>query len=444
MVHCHCTLSLCTVTVHCPLHSVYCTLHTAHCVLHTAHCTLCVTNCTLHTVMHTAFEIITCSCIAFSAPQLVHILVESKPLLATKTFDRLYARVAKYLSDSCELRLPRRIPFQVRGCSPALMSRVRTAALKHVNTLPFPTPVLRWFSTALSILPKKTERIASLVRGYRNAAFNRDVKGLAKKLVPARRAIVADRPMLHLFTCGSQRSRELLKTAMPPAKCTCNAPRRHFPSLFAAGPQHLVCRTPDQWSTLLPEHILPVVLQNAKNLTLPTHDFVEKSTHRLHEQFERFSESDDTFPVFPKLIIQDTILQDNARYISKYPWVNPTVVQECQETLHRLRLSASVWDKHPTDLFAMCSGLHAVHIVSATVLSPSFSLVGVEASNGGANTFIHAEPHRSALEHGILDLARDHKCVGKHFLSTGKWHQHLLACQDVKCVRTKAPSASSY
>ena len=117
------------------------------------------------------------------------------------------------------------------------------------------------------------------------------------------------------------------------------------------------------------------------------------------------------------------------------------MVQECQETLHKLRLCASVWDKHPTDLLAMCSGLHAKHIVSATILSPSFSLVGVEASHGGANTFIQAELHRSALEHGILDLARDHKCVGKNFLSTGKWHEHLLACQDITCFRAKAPSA---
>ena len=150
------------------------------------------------------------------------------------------------------------------------------------------------------------------------------------------------RPVLHLFTCGSQKSRKLLKAAMRPAKCTCNALRRHFPSPFAAGQEHLVCRTPDQWSTLLPGHLLPVVLQNARNVALPTHDFVERSTQRLHEQFERFSESDDTFPVFPKLIVQDTILQDNARYISKYPRVNPTVVQQCQETLRKLRLSASV------------------------------------------------------------------------------------------------------
>ena len=106
-----------------------------------------------------ASERITCRRIPFSAPQLVHILVESKPLLATTTFDRLYARVAKYLSNSCKLRLPRGIPFQVPGCSPAPMSRVRTAALKHGKTLPFPTPVLRWFSAALSILPKKQREL---------------------------------------------------------------------------------------------------------------------------------------------------------------------------------------------------------------------------------------------------------------------------------------------
>ena len=258
----------------------------------------------LHTMPQTAeiqqvaSKIITCRHIPFSAPQLVHILVESKRLLATKTNDRLYAQVAKYLSDSCKLRLFRRIPFEISGYSPALMSRVRTAALKHVNTHPFSIPVLRCFSTALSILPKKTERIVSVLNGYQNAAFNRDVKTLAKKLVPAQTATVGDRPVLHLFTCCSQTSRELLRTTLQPAKCMCNALKRPFPSLFAAGQQHLVCRTPDQWSTLLPEHILPVVLPNARTVTLPTHDFAEKSTQRLHEQFERyfspFSEVDNS------------------------------------------------------------------------------------------------------------------------------------------------------
>ena len=113
----------------------------------------------------------------------MHILVESKWLLATKTFDRLYAPIAKYVSDSCKLRLPRRIPSKVSGYSPTLMSRARTAALKHVNTLPFPTPVLRWFSAALSILPKTTERISSVVREYRHVAFNQYTKSLAKKQV---------------------------------------------------------------------------------------------------------------------------------------------------------------------------------------------------------------------------------------------------------------------
>ena len=176
----------------------------------------------------------------------------------------------------------------------------------------------------------------------------------------AQLATLGDRPVLHLFTCCSQGSRELLKTAMQPAKCTCHALRRLFTSLFPAGQQHLVCRTSDQWSTLLPEHVLAVFLQDARKVTLPTHGFVEKSTERLHEQFQRSTESVNIFPVLLKSIIQDLILQDNARYISKYPWVNPTVVKQCQKTLHKPRLSASVWDKNRADLSAMCSGLQLI------------------------------------------------------------------------------------
>ena len=83
MVHCHCTLSLYTVTVHCPctvsmlslstvtVHSTlysgtvrcHCTLHTAtahcHCTLSlyivTVHCTLYTVHCSLYTVLCTLY-----------------------------------------------------------------------------------------------------------------------------------------------------------------------------------------------------------------------------------------------------------------------------------------------------------------------------------------------------------------------------------------------------
>ena len=70
-----------------------------------------------------------------------------------------------------------------------------------------------------------------------------------------------------------------------------------------------------------------------------------------------------------------------------------------------------------------------------------YTLVGVETTTGGANTYIQAQLHHCALDQGGLQMAHGHGFVRKYSLSSDKWHQHSLQRQDTKCHGTRAPSA---
>ena len=80
-------------------------------------------------------------------------------------------------------------------------------------------------------------------------------------------------------------------------------------------------------------------------------------------------------------------------------------------------------------------------MLEATVLSPSFCLVGVEARKGGAQVFIQPRLHKSASQHGILDMAVNFSSLKQAALSTKKWGEALLEGRNTKTVRGRAPSA---
>ena len=77
--------------------------------------------------------------------------------------------------------LPCRIPFQVFSYSPAVLAKVRQMAPKHIHDLPFPDPIVRWFTTAFSIFPKRTPHVSEMMRAvYLNVAAQMSTKNTSK------------------------------------------------------------------------------------------------------------------------------------------------------------------------------------------------------------------------------------------------------------------------
>ena len=101
----------------------------------------------------------------------------------------------------------------------------------------------------------------------------------------------------------------------------------------------------------------------------------------------------------------------------------------------------AVWDKKPTDMCAICSATYERHMLESTVLSPSFSLVGVETRKGGAQVFIQSQLHMSAVQHGILDMAVHYSSLKKAPESREKWDEALLVGLQTKTLRGRGPSA---
>ena len=348
-----------------------------------------------------ASEVITAPRIKFSAPQLVHILVESRPILHSRTFERLFAKVSKTLHSTYHVKLPRRIPFQVPAYAPSLLAMARKLALRHMKSLDLPTPIQRWFATALTVLPKATPTVASQVQGWRATQSNRAAKGQGTRL-PGRMESIGTTEVIKTFELSSAEAQSRIRNALPPVKCNCNYLKRKFPTLFNGSQRHALCRTPEQWESLMPRELLPAMLQNCRNSTLPSQDFIDGTTQKLHEQFEAFFDSSDASAVFPRSMIHDVLTRESQEYVQKYPWTANECLTECNNFLRSHRLTVAVWDKKPTDMYALCSAVYEQQMLEATVLSPSFSLVGVETRKGGAQVFIQSRLHKSASQHGIL------------------------------------------
>ena len=68
-----------------------------------------------------------------------------------------------------------------------------------------------------------------------------------------------------------------------------------------------------------------MVLQNARNVTLPTSNFVQCAAEKLQEQFGKFSESQESLPPFPRSLIANFVVEDNAMYIKQYSGVAPPI-----------------------------------------------------------------------------------------------------------------------
>ena len=119
---------------------------------------------------------------------------------------------------------------------------------------------------------------------------------------------------VHVFSTPSGQTRDS-KSRPKADKCNCAFLRRKYPTLVMPGQKHALCRTPAKSESMLPPDILPVVLQNTRNVTLPTIEFVKQTTACLHDQFDNFSETDDAANVFPASFTRQSVLQDKKVYM---------------------------------------------------------------------------------------------------------------------------------
>ena len=111
-------------------------------------------------------------------------------------------------------------------------------------------------------------------------------------------------------------------------------------------------------------------------------------------------------------MIRKGLASDSVQYRQKYPWTDNTRLHECHVYLSSQKLAGSVWDKRPTDMFAICAAIEERHMLSSTVLSHSFSLVGFEKTIGGAQVYMQSKLHESALER-VLDMAVHYSALKK-------------------------------
>ena len=202
-----------------------------------------------------------------------------------------------------------------------------------------------------------------------------------------------------------------------------------------------VCRTREQWEHLLPKDLLPVVLQNARNVILPTPHFVTTTAEKLHEHFDKFCESIYAVAIFATEMIERVVFHDNNSYTRKCPWMTHETMLWCDSYL-KSSTCARLCGTNTPQACSQRAPLWRHHTCFASsVLSSSFffSHRGLDGQRRSPRVQTsQPKMHASTSTHGILDLAVAYQFVAKSVLSTQ--HCHVLR-QQQNSFNTKAPSA---
>ena len=83
------------------------------------------------------------------------------------------------------------------------------------------------------------------------------------------------KPAMLLFSNPTSEIQSTISPIPDGIPCACLLFAKQSPHLFEGTQHHLLIHHARQGTAVLPSHLLPVVLQNARNATLPTEDFVD-------------------------------------------------------------------------------------------------------------------------------------------------------------------------
>ena len=196
--------------------------------------------------------------------------------------------------------------------------------------------------------------------------------------------------------------------------CGCASYKKQASAVFQKHQDHVLIRHAHQWAVVLPPYLLPVVLQKARNATLPDEEFISASCEMLVSSLQPFVRGHQ--PLLSNDTLADLLRQYFAEVLEHNTSLDNRKLEETNLILQGLHPSSAVWDKQPCHLHAVCSIHSDVSLAQLTVMCPDFSLLGVETSKGGAEMFIMNSTLQSARTSGILDFANCQRLWPKDLL----------------------------
>ena len=348
-----------------------------------------------------ASEFLTAGRNRYSAPQLFHLITECRPILPSRLFDKVFSKVQKIPRDEYRIHIPRRIPLQLACYDKSFLSTVRREVMKRIHASALPSPMQSWLRHAVTVVPKQTPKVASLIMGRTTTA----VKSVVTNFLVSRPGRPCEHSSCHILLFDELTSsiQSALHSDCPTIACSCPAVRKQAPHLFGPSQSHLLIRDVSQWSAILHPSLMPVVTQNARNATLPSDEFIDNSVTKLISTLKPFS--DGCSPLFSADVLRTEIQKYRQSFQASTSALDSDLFDVINDRLRDLCLAAATWDKQPCRLHAVCA-IHADYaLLSLTVLCPSFTLIGVQVEPQQAGKFVLSKILFSALEYGILGFA---------------------------------------
>ena len=209
-----------------------------------------------------------------------------------------------------------------------------------------------------------------------------------------------------LFSQHTHAIQSELATCFTQIPYPCNCLRSRHPALFQGTQSHVLIKSADQWAQVMPSHLLQVVLQNARNATLPTDFFIKQATETLADTLHPFSNGCD--PLLDSTSIAQVVRSYRDQLLKQCRALDNCRFEEVNERLRKLGMTGGMWDKQPCKLHAVCAVHGDTALYTLTILYPDFTLIATELSPGCADRYVLYQILVSALDHKILGFANNH------------------------------------
>ena len=222
---------------------------------------------------------------------------------------------------------------------------------------------------AVTVLPTKTPRVGQAISGTHSMTVMKCAVNVLQQHVQGQGTAG-----IHPVKGSQSMIKQAVTRELQKIPCDCTIIGKRHPALLPPGQDHVALRTPEQWGQVLTPLQLQCATQNARNVTLPSKQFVQQSIQRLHTASAYLSR-DTQAPIIDDDTVTRAIDIDthNTQYTQKYPWMCPNVFQQVNAQLRRMGLQSKggVWDKEPCRVHATCSVHMQRQLACLTVMYPS-------------------------------------------------------------------------
>ena len=300
-------------------------------------------------------------------------------------FEKFFSIVRKKSKSVWGVVLKRRIVIRIPSYSIVVSSQIRDIMAQTIRTLPIPQELIQWYVQVITVIPAGTRPIRDLGFGGVRTAIPEKIGSLLDTLTQVTPALA--KPTLmgnhtvmmwdgELPLDAWQKIVSICLT-LPQKKCKCAEIHGKAPST-KNNLGHVVLRHKKQYQEVFSPKVAEIFIANARDRFWWSQSSKEAAIEDMLTKIGQLTLpppmlSDTTIHPIPILNpetlqkIKKVVLHDTKNHEGLPEGIDPLTddrLPEAKKELKSLNLVAGIWDKCPTQFYAICSTLRDDRILS--------------------------------------------------------------------------------